>query len=206
MNHRLFRPHGAARSAGFSLVEMMVAMVVGLALVVGISSVYLFSKSSARRQEQVGTIQQSVRVAFEYLAGDARMAGHQGCYTGRASGMVNDLAKALPTNYALGVEGYDYATTANAFAMTSNKPANTTTVAEWRTNTDANGVATVPITTLAGTGTGDGLTPGSDVLVIRTVSGAAHREHHRPGQVQQRNDRQDVRLLRQQPCAGRELH
>lgn len=175
MNIRLSRPHGAAHCAGFSLVEMMVAMVVGLALVVGISSVYLFSKSSARRQEQIGTIQQSVRIAFEYLASDARMAGHQGCYTGRASGMVNDLAKTLATNYALGVEGYDYATTGNAFAMTSNTPANTTTTAEWRTNTDANGVATVPITTLAGTAAGDGLTPGSDVLVIRTVSGAPLR-------------------------------
>lgn len=176
MNNKSRAPRRAARSAGFSLVEMMVAMVVGLAVVIGISSVYLFSKSSARRQEQIGTIQQSVRVAFEYLAGDARMVGHLGCFTGRDTGFVNDLgATTLPTNYALGIEGYDYATTGSAFAMTSNAPANTTTTAEWRTNTDANGVVTVPIATLAGSATGDGLTPGSDVLVIRTVLGAPLR-------------------------------
>ena len=176
MNNKSRAPRRAARSVGFSLVEMMVAMVVGLAVVIGISSVYLFSKSSARRQEQIGTIQQSVRVAFEYLAGDARMVGHLGCFTGRDTGFVNDLgATTLPTNYALGIEGYDYATTGSAFAMTSNAPANTTTTAEWRTNTDADGVVTVPIATLAGSATGDGLTPGSDVLVIRTVSGAPLR-------------------------------
>jgi type IV pilus assembly protein PilW len=167
MNKRL---HAARSHTGFSLIELMVAMVLGLVLTFAMINVFISSKSAFKRQEQLNSVQQGVRIAFEYLANDARMVGHLGCYTGRSSGFNNTLlASAIATNYALGVEGYEYNT--GAVTLASNAPANTSNAAQWVTNTAAGGVNTIPLTTIAGSAAGDGLTPGSDALVIRTVAG-----------------------------------
>ncbi len=161
------------RARGFSLVELMVALALGLLLTIAMTSVYLTSKSSFKRQQQLSSIQQNVRIAFEYLAGDSRVIGHLGCFTGMATlpaGEFNNAlsAAALPTNYALGIEGYEYKhASAGTLTLASNAPANVTDATNWQTNVAADAVNTIPVTTVSGTG----LTPGSDVLVIRTVAG-----------------------------------
>lgn len=160
----------ARRYGGFSLVELMVALVLGLVLTYAMINVFLSSKTAFRRQEQLNSVQQSVRMAFEYLANDARMVGHLGCYTGRSTGFTNNLAAGvLATNYALGVEGYEYTNaTAGAYTLTGNSPNDDSTAAYWTLNTATGGVNTIPVTTIGGAG---GITPGSDVLVVRTVAG-----------------------------------
>lgn len=171
MTHSMCSRRRAVR--GFSLIELMVAMVLGMVLTYAMISVYLSSKSAFRRQEQLNSIQQNVRIAFEYLSGDARMVGHLGCFTGRATGFTSSLpAGNIDTNYALGVEGYEFTNaTAGAYTLTGNNPANITTAASWATNAVAPGaIATIPVATVGGSAAGDGLTPGSDVLVIRTVA------------------------------------
>ena len=171
------RPRSARHARGFSLVELMVALALGLLLTIAMVTVYITSKSSFTRQQQLSTVQQSVRIAFEYLAGDARMVGHLGCFTGKPTnvcdGNVGSFCNTISTvdarsNYAVGVEGYEYTT--GAYTLTSNSPANVTAAANWVTNvsTNAGAANTIPLTTIAGAA---GLTPGSDVLLIRTVSG-----------------------------------
>jgi type IV pilus assembly protein PilW len=170
MNFINNRSRFARRCAGFSLIELMVAMVLGLVLTFAMINVFISSKTAFKRQEQLNSVQQGVRIAFEYLANDARMVGHLGCYTGRSSGFNNALpAGAIATNYALGVEGYEYTT--GAVTLASNAPSNTTDTTEWVTNIAGGGVNTIPLTDIAGSAGGDGLTPGSDLLVIRTVAG-----------------------------------
>jgi len=168
----------ARRMRGFSLVELAVAMGLGLLLTAAAASVYLSTKSTFRRQEQLSAIQQNVRMAFEYLAGDARMAGHMGCFTGQDSTPTNDFdwstaTGKFVTNYTLGVEGYEFSTPAGTYTIASLAPADTTDPADWQTHVDANGTPTLPVATVAGAGAG--LTPGSDVLVIRTAAGRATR-------------------------------
>jgi len=172
-HRRIPSPGARARCAGFSLVELMIAMVLGLALTAGTVSVYMMSKSSFKRQQQLAALQQDVRTAFEYLAADARMIGHLGCFAGRASGFVNELAaNNVASNYAVGVEGYEYHNAAaGELTLASLNPANSTSAADWETNVAAGGINTVPIAAIAGGAAGDGLTPGSDALVIRTVTG-----------------------------------
>ena len=172
-------PARAARNArnarGFSLVELMVALALGLLLTIAMATVYLSSKTAFSRQQQLSSLQQSVRIAFEYLSGDARMVGHMGCYTGLPTLATTEFNTALAaggvaTNYAIGVEGYEYKnTTAGAFTLGSNAPADVTTASNWEINVSTNGITTIPVASIAGVG--NGLTPGSDVLVIRTVSG-----------------------------------
>lgn len=168
MNNR----SAARTSRGFSMVELMVAMVLGLVLTYAMISVFISSKTAFRRQEQLNSVQQSVRLAFEYLASDARMVGHLGCYTGRGMPTNNLAATALATNYAIGVEGYEYTNlVANTFTLSDNSPANITDATKWATNVAAAGINTIPVATIGGGAAGDGLTPGSDALVIRTVAG-----------------------------------
>ena len=168
---------GRFNAHGFSLIELMVAMALGLLLTIAMGSVYFSSRTAFSRQQQLGSIQQSVRIAFSYLRDDARMVGHMGCFTGlpmtAAAGFNNVLSTtSLASNYAVGVEGYEYTNaTAGAYTLGSNAPADDTAAANWTTNTaGAGGTSnTISVATIAGTG--NGLTPGSDALVIRTVSG-----------------------------------
>jgi type IV pilus assembly protein PilW len=154
------------RQAGFSLVEMMVALTLGLVLTGVMTAVYLTSKTATRRVDQLSTLQQNVRLAFQFLSSDARMVGYQGCFTNRTTGFTNSLAVGLGTNFAVGIEGYKYGITGSAMTMSSSNPSNVTTTTSWENNT-AGTSNTIPITSISS----DGLTPGSDVLVIRTVSG-----------------------------------
>jgi type IV pilus assembly protein PilW len=153
---------------GLSLVELLVALALGLVLVVGVATVYLFTKTAFNRQAQLSTLQQSVRTAFEYLGNDARMVGHLGCFTNSSIPLPSDLSAAnMRTNYQVGIEGFDYNNgAAGTYPMTSDNPANETDAAKWRVNAQGTGTKTVPLADLGG-----GLTPGSDVLVIRTVVG-----------------------------------
>jgi len=158
------------RQAGFSLVEMMVALTLGLVLTGVMTAVYLTSKSATRRVDQLSTLQQNVRLAFQFLSSDARMVGYQGCFTNRTSGFTNSLAVGLGTNFAVGVEGYKYNIAGSALTLSSSSPADVTTAASWVNNTVGTST-TIPVTSISSVG----LTPGSDVLVIRTVSGAPIR-------------------------------
>ncbi len=173
--HRISTPNSAdtRRARGFSLTELLVALALGLVLALAVSSVYLFTKSAFTRQDQLATVQQNVRTAFEYLASDTRMVGHLGCYTGNTAPPSTALsAGAIDTNYGLGIEGYEYNNTSSTYTMASNYPANVTADTGWTKNLLAAGsVQTIPVTTISA----DGMTPGSDVLVIRTVIGRPMR-------------------------------
>jgi len=164
-----FPPKRGRRSArGFTLIELMVAMTLGMALIGIMLAVYLNSRTAGVRQSQLGDLQQSVRTAFDYLVSDARGVGHQGCFTGRTTSALSvaGLATTLPTNYAVGVEGFDYATSGTALTLSTYDPANTDVNSQWSSNT--NGIAQISTTTIGGTG---GISPGSDVLVLRGVVG-----------------------------------
>lgn len=67
------------RYRGFSLVEMMVAMVISLILLAGVVQIYLSSKQSYRLQEGLSRVQENGRFALEFLSRDIRMADFWGC-------------------------------------------------------------------------------------------------------------------------------
>lgn len=63
---------------GFSLIELMIAMVLGLFIIMGIGAVYLGAKSSFSSQNATSTIQENARFAFELMGSDIRLAGFTG--------------------------------------------------------------------------------------------------------------------------------
>ena len=60
---------------GFTLVEIMVAITIGLVMVAGILQISLANKESARLQRNMGYVQQNIRTAMDLLARDIQQAG-----------------------------------------------------------------------------------------------------------------------------------
>ena len=66
------------RQAGLSLVELMIAMVIGLLLMLGVIQVFIASQAASRLSEGVARVQENGRFALDFLERDVRMAGHMG--------------------------------------------------------------------------------------------------------------------------------
>jgi type IV pilus assembly protein PilW len=71
------RRHRSA--AGFSLVELMTAMLLSLMLMVATISVFVGNKRVYASTEGLGRIQENARIAFELMARDIREAGGNPC-------------------------------------------------------------------------------------------------------------------------------
>ena len=67
-----------ARSRGFSLVELMVALLITLILTAGIAQIFLGSKKSFNIQETLGRMQENGRYAIDSISSDVRRAGYWG--------------------------------------------------------------------------------------------------------------------------------
>ncbi len=67
------------KQAGLTLVEMMVAMAIGLFMTGIIAGLYINMRGSFRYQEDFARLQENGRFAMETLTRDVRMAGYNGC-------------------------------------------------------------------------------------------------------------------------------
>ncbi|MEX1067013.1 MAG: PilW family protein [Aquisalimonadaceae bacterium] len=65
--------------AGFSLVEIMVAMTISLIILAAITQVFMSSRKTYAVNEAVARVQEDARFAAEIPASDIRMAGYSGC-------------------------------------------------------------------------------------------------------------------------------
>lgn len=64
------------RQCGFTLVEIMVAMAIGLVMIAGILQVSAANRESSRLQRNMGFVQENIRSAMELLTRDIRQAGY----------------------------------------------------------------------------------------------------------------------------------
>lgn len=65
--------------SGLSLIELMVALVIGLLLTLGVLQVYMSGRDVYRMQESISHLQESGRYTLSLLARDIREAGFIGC-------------------------------------------------------------------------------------------------------------------------------
>ncbi|WP_150050690.1 PilW family protein [Methylomonas rhizoryzae] len=94
--------------AGFSLIELMIAMMLGLFLIGGVVSVFLSNRAVYRQNENLSRMQESARYAFEVIARDLREAGGIPC--GSNLPTANVLLGAGTTwwaNWGEGLHGYE---------------------------------------------------------------------------------------------------
>jgi type IV pilus assembly protein PilW len=66
-------------TGGFTLVELMVAVTIGLIILAAVSQIFATSHMSYRLEENLARVQENGRFAMEFLSRDLRMAGFAGC-------------------------------------------------------------------------------------------------------------------------------
>jgi type IV pilus assembly protein PilW len=76
------------KQRGLSLIELLIAMVLSLAVIVALSSVYVVAKQSFRFQETTGRMQEDGAYAMEFISKEMRSTGYAGC-TGISSVVTN---------------------------------------------------------------------------------------------------------------------
>lgn len=95
-------------SQGFSLIELMISLVLGLLVVGAAISVFVSNGQTYRATESLGRVQENARVAFELMAHDVREAGGNPC--GRnlpVANVINASGSRWWTNWGDGIRGVE---------------------------------------------------------------------------------------------------
>ena len=93
---------------GLTLVELMIAMALGLFLLLGVVSVFLAQRQAYRTNEDLAGLQNHARVAFELMAREIRESGLNLCGAGVVGNVVVGASSSDWLNWdAGGLEGYD---------------------------------------------------------------------------------------------------
>lgn len=155
-------PHYSFSSArGFSLVELMVAILIGLIILAGVVQVVLTSRTTFFAQEEMSYIQENARYALDVIGKDIQGAGYWGC-AGQGAGMAA-VAQVTPDAADLfginPVNGFEGDTGANAF------PAAYREIIR-------------PVTEVGGTGTQDH----PDMIITRRATGVPQSVENHNGQ------------------------
>lgn len=79
MNKNIKSGGALVKQLGLSLVELMVAVLIGLIILAGVVQVLVSSKSTFLAQEDVAFIQENARYAMDVIGRDLRNAGSMGC-------------------------------------------------------------------------------------------------------------------------------
>ena len=144
---------------GVTLVELMVAMLLGLVLTGGAIQVFVSNRTTYAFNEGLSRLQENGRFAVDTLNFRIRMAGYFGCLPDIT--IYNNLnnSTALAFDFENGLQGFEAAGTSpdQTFAPASSNP--------------ANGGVHSPALPAPISGN---VVPGSDVIVIRNVSASSH--------------------------------
>jgi type IV pilus assembly protein PilW len=104
---------GRSGNTGFSLVELMIAMTLGLLVVGALTQVYLGGRDVNRIISHAATLNENGRFAMEFFSRDIRLAGYFSC-----GGAKSDVANALNHEtfwfQLAGLEGFDGGETGRA--------------------------------------------------------------------------------------------
>ncbi|NKB34276.1 MAG: pilus assembly protein PilW [Pseudomonadales bacterium] len=76
---------------GLSLIELLIAMVLGLTLATGVIQIYVGSSTTERDQDARLRMQENGRFAMNFLSNEIRMAGYLGCLGSIEGNVANNL-------------------------------------------------------------------------------------------------------------------
>lgn len=103
------------KQSGLSLVELMISVTLGLILMAGVIQMFVSTKSSYVNQQGMSRVQETGRMAMEFIGRDLRMASAMGCVRVRTSGrkthnVIDELninLGGLHKSFQDGLFGYD---------------------------------------------------------------------------------------------------
>ncbi len=99
---------GWIKSKGVGLVEIMIAMVIGLVLMAGVIQIYLSSRQTNTSAEDIARMQENLRFAAELITNDIRMAGFMPCrQTDKTVNVLNNTTAVGGDFFTEAINGYD---------------------------------------------------------------------------------------------------
>ena len=101
----IFLPRGAV-AKGMSLIELMVSLIIGLLVVGSAIAIFISNSQTYTATENVGRIQENMRVSYELIARDIREAGASACAKGLPVSNVLQNANATWWSTWAGITGY----------------------------------------------------------------------------------------------------
>ena len=119
------------KQQGFSLTELMVAMVIGLVVLAGVSSVMVSNKKTYTAQDSLSRLQENARAAMLIMTRDLRNVGYWGCNPEpeNVTNLLNGAASNFYFNNGESLEGSEAAgnffPSNTAMALTPTPRANT---------------------------------------------------------------------------------
>lgn len=110
------------RQQGLSLIELMIAIVLGLFITAGMIQLFVNSNHSYRVQENLSRLQENGRFALEFISRDVRAVDYWGCVKDptiidnnlNSSAIFDDFAIAIEGTNDDGLNGSDSITTSGA--------------------------------------------------------------------------------------------
>jgi type IV pilus assembly protein PilW len=90
-NLGLKTPTFTGRATGFSLVELLVAVTVGLLVLGGVYGVFALQNETFSKQELIVEMQQNARAAMDMMSREIRMAGYDPCSVNTDSNTNNNF-------------------------------------------------------------------------------------------------------------------
>lgn len=112
--------------SGLSLIELMIALTIGLIIMLGVVQVFAASRTAYQLSEGLARVQENSRFAMDSLQRELRMAGHFGCVNDQA----HDPQGTLATTFAAGGHpALDFARSIQGYEATNTKPGDAVTLA-----------------------------------------------------------------------------
>jgi type IV pilus assembly protein PilW len=96
-----------SKQRGVSLIELMVAITIGLILMAGVLSIFLSSKVTYMANEKTARLQENGRVALDLIQHDVRSAGFMGCARAVPFTSTLNSATSLLWNYQIPLQGFE---------------------------------------------------------------------------------------------------
>jgi type IV pilus assembly protein PilW len=126
---------------GLSLIELLIALVLGATLATGVTQMYVGTTVTERSQEARLRMQEGGRFAVNFLSQEIRMAGYLGCLGSIEGTSVNNILAAPPAHFQpeWGIQGWEAGGTAPGVANNSanNVAQVSTNSGEWTTGAGA---------------------------------------------------------------------
>lgn len=93
--------------SGMTLIEIMIALLIGAFLIGGIMQIFISSRQTYRMQEGLSRLQENGRFALDFLADDIRMAGFLGCNSQATLTNVLNTPTSFLYNFGVALEGFE---------------------------------------------------------------------------------------------------
>jgi len=113
-----------SKMVGLSMIELLIAMVMGLTLTAGVMQVYVGNTQTERDQEARARMQENGRFAIMFLANELRMAGYLGCLSTIDENSINNTLDGPPPSFQPGVGIQGWEANGTGLGVTSNSANN----------------------------------------------------------------------------------